>query len=148
MTTVKIQREVQKVKDIERMILQARLSRKEGAMFEFAKLLWMMKNEKLYQSLGFETFRDWFYTWGFPRQTIYSWLNIHATFVVNLDFTKQELQQFEVRILKALLPVARSGAITKEKLAKVMINARSKEFGKFLELLPEIKRSFGLKKKS
>ena len=131
-------------KNLERDVLKARLSRVDGSMFEFAELLSTMKEEKIYKSLGFATFQKWYENWGFPKPTVYTWINVHATFVINFDFRKEELQEIEVRVLKALLPLARSGAMTKERLTEVMNDAKQMEFGKFLEKLPELKKYYGI----
>ena len=133
--------ELKFAKNIESKILRGSIG---GNKFEFAELLTVMKCKRLYKSLEFETFKEWYGYWRFSKPTVYSWMNVHSTFVKKYNFTQKELQQIEVRVLKSLLPLARSGVMAKDQLAEVMNNSKKIEFGKFLEQSPAIKRSFGL----
>lgn len=140
------EREVDYAKNLEKAILRARLSRVEGSMFEFAKLVLELKEKRLYKSLGFKNFNDWYLDWGLPVPTVNTWLNLYRTYIDRYGFKVDDLRQVEVRILKDLLPVARSHKVTKEMLLREIDQASRMDYKDFIEILPKIKMSFGLKK--
>ena len=136
--------EIEYAKKLEKRILKARLSQINGSILDLGELLFELKTVEAYRFLGYEKFKDWYEDWEFPYQSVNHWLNIFTTYIINLNFNKQELSDVDVRVLKAFLPVARSNAATKNKLKDLIDKAIQMKFDKFLDLLPEIKRSFGL----
>ena len=66
------------------------------------------------------------------------------TYVVTHGFTKEDLENIEIRVLKDLLPVAHSPKVSNEKLMKVLNHVKSMNYKDFREIFPSIKASFGI----
>jgi len=129
-------------RDLEMKILKARLSTKHGGMWEFAKLLTKMKKAKLYRQLGYASFEDWFIETGFPRSTIYTWMNLERTYCDKRGFKIESLEEIENRILKCFLPLARSDQIQTHELWGEIIAATNMKFSEFLQKLPKLKKRY------
>ena len=131
-------------RELEMRILKARLSRKHGGMWEFARLLARMRAAKHYKKLGYESFADWIVGSGLSKSTIYTWINLRRAYSVERGIQIESLEAIEVRILKCFLPLARSDQIQTHELWEEIIAAVEMGFHDFQKKLPGIKRHYGI----
>ena len=89
------------------------------AMIHFIKYVLKMKEDNIYQQLGYSKFEDWIQDHGISMSIVNSWQKMYDVFIKCHGFTPEEISMYDIKKLKIILPLAEMRTVTKERVEEL-----------------------------
>ncbi|TFB09319.1 hypothetical protein E3V36_06980 [Candidatus Marinimicrobia bacterium MT.SAG.2] len=89
------------------------------AMIHFIKYVLKMKEDNIYQQIGYSKFEDWIQNHGISMSTVNNWQKIYEVFIKCHGFTPEELSMYDIKKLNIILPLAEMETVTKERVEEL-----------------------------
>ena len=89
------------------------------AMIHFIKYVLKMKEDNIYQQLGYSKFEDWIQNHGISMSTVNSWQKVYDVYIKEYGFTPEEISKYDIKKLKIILPLAELETVTKERVEEL-----------------------------
>ncbi len=89
------------------------------SMIHFIKYVLKMKEDNIYQQLGYSKFEDWIQNHGISMSTVNIWQKIYDVYIKEYGFTPEEISKYDIKKLKIILPLAELETVTKERVEEL-----------------------------
>ena len=89
------------------------------AMIHFIKYVLKMKEDNIYQQLGYSKFEDWIQNHGISMSTVNSWQKVYDVYIKEYGFTPEEISKYDIKKLKIILPLAELETVTRERVEEL-----------------------------
>ena len=89
------------------------------AMINFTEYVLKVKEDHLYQQLGYSKFEDWIQNHGISISTVDSWQKVYDVYIKGYGFMPDEIASYDIKKLKIILPLAEMETVTKERVEEL-----------------------------
>ena len=89
------------------------------AMINFTEYMLKVKEDHIYQQLGFSKFEDWIQNHGISMSTVDSWQKVYDVYIKGYGFMPEEIASYDIKKLKIILPLAEMETVTKERVEEL-----------------------------
>ena len=89
------------------------------AMIHFIEYVLRVKEDNIYQQLGYPKFEEWVQNRGISMSTVNIWQKVYDVFIKGHGFTPDEISMYDIKKLKIILPLAEMETVTKERVEEL-----------------------------